>query len=57
MEKLAVLEGLLFIVGDEGLTLDNICEILEVNMDEAKELLKELRNEYDDKKEGLELVF
>ena len=29
MNKLAVLEGLLFIVGDEGITLDKICDVLE----------------------------
>ena len=57
MEKIAVLEGLLFIVGDEGLTLDNICEILEINKDEAKELLKELRSVYESDKRGLRISF
>ena len=57
MEKIAVLEGLLFIVGDEGLTLDNICEILEVNKEEAKELLKELRSVYESDKRGLRISF
>ena len=46
MEKLAILEGLLFVVGDEGITLDNICEIMGVNKKEAQELLKKLREEY-----------
>lgn len=57
MEKLAILEGLLFVVGDEGLTLDNICEILEIDMEEAKSLLKELRSEYEDKKRGIRISF
>lgn len=26
MNKLAVLEGILFVVGDEGITLEKICE-------------------------------
>ena len=34
MNKKAVLEGLLFVVGDEGLTIDEICEILIINEDE-----------------------
>ena len=29
MNKLAVLEGILFVVGDEGITLEKICEVLE----------------------------
>ena len=28
MNKKAILEGLLFVVGDEGITLDSICEII-----------------------------
>ena len=31
MNKEAILEGLLFVVGDEGITLDNITEVLEVD--------------------------
>ena len=27
MNKLAVLEGILFVVGDEGITLERICEV------------------------------
>ena len=45
MNKLAVLEGLLFIVGDDGITLDKICDVLEINENEAKKVLKELKNE------------
>ena len=50
MNLIGVLEGLLFVVGDEGLTLKQICDILEINLDEAKKLLKELKNQYDDDK-------
>ena len=31
MNKEAILEGLLFVVGDEGITLDNIAEVFEVD--------------------------
>lgn len=57
MNKLAVLEGLLFVVGDEGITLENICDILEVKMDEAKDLLKKLREEYESDNRGIRVSF
>ncbi len=57
MNKLAILEGLLFAVGDEGLTLDDISKIIEINNDEAKELLKQLREVYDDEKRGIRISF
>ena len=50
MNKEAILEGLLFVVGDEGLTLDNICEIMMIEKSEAQELLKKLREEYSKEK-------
>ena len=30
MNKLAILEGILFVVGDEGITLDNIAEVMSI---------------------------
>ena len=42
MNKLGVLEGLLFAVGDEGLSIDNIKSILDVNETEFKRLLSML---------------
>ena len=39
MNLLGVLEGVLFVVGDEGITLNQICEILNVEMEEAKNAL------------------
>ena len=45
MNKEAILEGLLFVVGDEGLTLDNICEIMLIEKEEAtKQEIEELEN-------------
>ncbi|MDE6284914.1 MAG: SMC-Scp complex subunit ScpB [Bacilli bacterium] len=57
MKKQAVLEGLLFVVGDEGITLKNICEILEIEMNEAKALLKSLREEYENENRGIRISF
>lgn len=57
MKKIAVLEGLLFVVGDEGITLENISEILEISIEEAKDLLKQLRAEYDKEERGIRISF
>ena len=57
MNKLAVLEGLLFIVGDEGITLDKICDVLEINENEAKKVLKELQNEYEKETRGIRISY
>ena len=46
MNKKAVLEGLLFVVGDEGITMDEIMSILEIDSNTAKELVLSLKNDY-----------
>ena len=53
----AVLEGLLFVVGEDGLTLDQIEEVLEVNEDAARELLLELKKDYENENRGLRIDF
>ena len=55
--NIAVLEGLLFVAGDEGLTLDNISDILEITVEEAKELLVELKKSYEDEKRGIRISY
>ena len=55
--KKAVLEGLLFVVGEDGLTIDQISEVLEINEDEAKELIMELKKDYEDETRGLRIDF
>lgn len=57
MNKEAILEGLLFVVGDEGITLDNICEILGTTKKDAQELLKKLREEYNKENRGIRISF
>lgn len=54
---IGILEGLLFVVGDDGLTLEQIKEILELNEDDAKEVLRLLRNRYEDEIYGIQLSF
>ena len=55
--ELGVLEGLLFVAGDEGLTLEQICEILALNMDDAKELLLRLKDTYEDDNRGIRISY
>lgn len=53
----AVLEGLLFVVGEEGLTLDQIEEVLEITEEESKLLLMDLKKDYEDDARGLRIDF
>ena len=57
MNKLAVLEGLLFVVGDDGLTLNQMREILEITTEEAKELLNNLKEKYEQETSGIRIHF
>lgn len=51
----AVLEGLLFISGDNGLNVKQIMEILEIDVDECKRLIKELYADYTNNDRGIKL--
>lgn len=53
----AILEGLLFVVGEEGLTLEQIEDVLEIDEAKAKELLMELKKSYEDENRGLRIDF
>ena len=55
MNKIAILEGLLFVVGDEGITLASICDILDILPKEAEKLLQELQNEYNKENHGIRI--
>ena len=57
MNLKAVIEGLLFVVGDDGLELDEISKILEISKDETKELIKELQNDYQSSDRGIRIDF
>ncbi len=57
MNLLGVLEGLLFVVGDEGVTLKEICDVLSINENEAKELLVSLKKEYENDNRGIKISF
>lgn len=53
----AVIEGLLFVVGEEGLTLEQLQEILEIPIDEVKDHLSNLRETYEKEDRGIRINF
>ena len=57
MNKKAILEGILFIVGDEGITIDEIKNILDVNDEEIRSLLMELKKDYESPDRGLRISY
>ena len=57
MKKEAILEGLLFVAGEEGINLNQICDILDISEDKAKELLTQMQKEYESDKRGIRISF
>ena len=57
MKKLGILEGLLFVVGDEGLSLNSICEIMDIDELEAKKLLTGLKEKYEKEDSGIKISY
>jgi segregation and condensation protein B len=57
MKYLGILEGLLFVSGDEGLSLDSICKIMDISETEAKDLLKKLKERYEGDEYGIKISY
>lgn len=57
MNMIAVLEGLLFVVGEEGLTLRQIEDVLEIDENQAKRLVQNLKSKYEEDDRGLRIDF
>lgn len=53
----AVLEGLLFVVGEDGLTLNQIEDVLGVDEETSRGLIMELKKDYEDESRGLRIDF
>jgi segregation and condensation protein B len=52
----SILESLLFAAGDEGLSLKQIVEVMDVDELKAREIIDELKQEYESKNRGIMLV-
>ena len=55
--KMGVLEGLLFVTGEDGLTLEDIEKLLELTKEETLELIEKYKASLEDENRGLKLVF
>ena len=53
----AIIEGLLYVQGDIGLTIKDIMNILNIDEETAKREVLNLKNYYDDNKRGLRINF
>lgn len=52
-----ILEGLLYVQGDEGLTIQQVMEILEISELEVKELISSLNRKYEGRDRGLRINY
>jgi len=48
-----VLEGLLFLVGEDGIDLETICNVLEIDQEQGNKLIEELANDYQSEERGI----
>ena len=55
MNLKGVLEGLLFVVGDEGITMKELLEIMNISKEELQQLIIELKEEYENDNRGIRL--
>ena len=53
----AIVEGLLFLSGEDGLTLEDISKVIEKDIEEVKSIIKELYNDYTDENRGIQMEF
>ena len=51
----AAIEGLLFVSGDEGITISQICSILNISLEEANNYIRELINDYNSLERGMQI--
>lgn len=57
MNLKGVIEGILFAVGDEGITLKDLVMILDVPVEDVKNTLVELKNDYEKDDRGIRITF
>ncbi|WP_257347789.1 SMC-Scp complex subunit ScpB [Pseudalkalibacillus decolorationis] len=55
-EQRAVIEGLLYVVGDEGLEAKQIADVLQIDPIEVEELMQEMKDVYTKRDRGIEIV-
>ncbi|ADC51041.1 hypothetical protein BpOF4_14960 [Alkalihalophilus pseudofirmus OF4] len=55
-EMKAIVEGLLFVAGDEGMTYEQLAEVIEVEVDTVKDVMSDLQASMEDTVRGLQIV-
>ena len=53
----AIIEGLLFVSGEDGLSIEEICSITEKDKDEVSNIIKNIFNHYNNIEHGIQLEF
>ena len=56
LDKEAVVEGLLYVVGEEGLKIENIAAVMDISIEGVKALLTNIESKYRFDQFGIELV-
>ena len=56
LDKEAIVEGLLYVVGEEGLKLENIAAVMDISTEDVKALLTNIESKYRFDQFGIELV-
>ncbi|MEG1048197.1 MAG: SMC-Scp complex subunit ScpB, partial [Bacilli bacterium] len=57
MEYIGIIEGILYVVGDEGITFDDLKDILEIDDKKLEEVLIILEKTYENEVRGFRLAF
>lgn len=56
MNKKAVVEGILFIIGEDGIDLDKLAELLEENVENLNKIIDSLKEDYNSSERGIQIV-
>ena len=56
LDKEAIVEGLLYVVGEEGLKIENIAAVMDICIEDVKALLTNIESKYRFDQFGIELV-
>ena len=55
MSNKGLIEGLLFVAGDEGLTEKKLIELTEINKNEIKQIIEEMKKQYEQEERGIRI--
>lgn len=56
LDKEAIVEGLLYVVGEEGLKIENIAAVVDISVEDVRALLTNIESKYRFDQFGIELV-